>query len=139
MSFIWVVAVTVLLHCVKATSNVSEVPMRAKRWVTRNRCDIGVEAESSGRTPKEGGPGHQLSSPSIALTSARLGSATYRSKGLVLVEDDAVALPHAAANTTIRSPAANARTALVKLEHGHERFLRDLDRTDPLHASLAFL
>jgi hypothetical protein len=43
--------------------------------VTRNRCDIGVEEESSGRTPNEGGPGHQLSSPSIDLTSAGVGSA----------------------------------------------------------------
>jgi hypothetical protein len=31
MSFIWVVAVEVLLHCPKATSKVSEVPI----WVNR--------------------------------------------------------------------------------------------------------
>jgi hypothetical protein len=49
--------------------------MCAKRWVTRNLSEIGIEAESSGRTPKDGGPGHQLVSPSIDLTSAGVGSA----------------------------------------------------------------
>src|SRR5260370_13848617 len=33
---------------------------------------------------------------------------------------------------------ATRRGALVKLQHRHERFLRDLDRTHPLHPSLSF-
>src|SRR5713101_3084674 len=33
---------------------------------------------------------------------------------------------------------ATQRGALVKLQHRHERFLRDLDRTHPLHPSLSF-
>src|SRR5216684_4551640 len=33
---------------------------------------------------------------------------------------------------------ATQRGALVKLEHRHECFLRDLDRTHPLHPSLSF-
>src|SRR5260370_30386644 len=34
---------------------------------------------------------------------------------------------------------AMKRAALVKLEHRHERFLRNLDGPHPLHSSLAFL
>jgi hypothetical protein len=35
----------------------------------------GIDAVSSGRTPNEGGPGHQALSPSRDLTSIRDGSA----------------------------------------------------------------
>src|SRR5438552_8724517 len=34
--------------------------------------------------------------------------------------------------------AATMRARLVKLQHRHERLLRDLDRTDTLHSPLAF-
>src|SRR5713101_9240762 len=43
-------------------------------------------------------------------------------------------------NTTAPSAIdATQRGALVKLQHRHERFLRNLDRSHPLHSSLAFL
>src|SRR5713226_8210208 len=41
-------------------------------------------------------------------------------------------------NTAPSAIDATPRGALVKLQHGHERFLRDLDRTHPLHPSLSF-
>src|SRR5713101_4707670 len=42
-------------------------------------------------------------------------------------------------NTTAPSAIdATQRGALVKLQHRHERLLRNLDRTHPLHPSLSF-
>src|SRR6267378_7815200 len=42
-------------------------------------------------------------------------------------------------NTLATAISATVRTNLVKLQHRHERFLRDLDGPDSLHPSLSFL
>src|ERR1700716_2466648 len=48
-------------------------------------------------------------------------------------------LAQAPTATASRATAARKRRLLIKLQHRHERFLRYLDRADPLHPSLAFL
>jgi hypothetical protein len=75
MLVIWAVAVEVESHSEYSMFNVSAVPRWANRVVTWNFSLKGMEAESSGGTPNEGGPGHQLLSPSSVRTSARLGFA----------------------------------------------------------------
>src|SRR6267378_6613860 len=50
-----------------------------------------------------------------------------------------VDLVHAADTTATSASKAISRIALVKAEHRHESLLRYLDRSDPLHAPLAFL
>src|ERR1700682_690042 len=53
-----------------------------------------------------------------------------------LSDDDLAQAPAVMATTAIN---ATKRMALIKLQHRHERLLWNLDRTDPLHPSLAFL
>src|ERR1700704_6563206 len=52
------------------------------------------------------------------------------------VADDLV---HPTRTTASVATRAVSRSPLVKAQHCHERLLRYLDRTDPLHPSLAFL
>src|SRR5579864_3001105 len=53
--------------------------------------------------------------------------------------DDGNGLRHAAAASTTSKRNANRALDLVKLQHRHEGVLRNLDRTDSLHAPFAFL
>src|ERR1700704_4886323 len=112
-------------------SNVSAVPRWAKRVITWNFSRKDIEAESSGRTPKDGGPGHQLLSPSRERTSSRLGFAPYRSIGRALLPaaDERV---HATVKTARSAMTAMKRIVLVKLQDRHERVLGNLDRTHAL-------
>src|SRR6266566_9120621 len=54
-------------------------------------------------------------------------------------EVDDVDLVHAIITTATNASKAIGRSVLIKAEHRHERLLRNLDRADALHASLAFL
>src|SRR6266849_6383026 len=53
-----------------------------KRCATEKRSVSGMLVASSGRTPNDGGPCHQLLSPSSVRTSPTVGPAAYRSAGL---------------------------------------------------------
>ena len=71
----WVLAEEVVSQSAHSMSNVSTVPRCVNRVVTWNLSWNGIVAESNGRTPNDGGPGHQLLSPSNERTSARVGFA----------------------------------------------------------------
>src|SRR5713226_1547193 len=134
---IWVVAEDVVSHRVYWATKVSVVPMCAKRWVTENLSWKGVMAESNGRTPKDGGPGHQLVSPRSARTSPTVRPPAYKSGGRMFAVADV--LVQAVSTTTSIDTRATGRALLVKLEHRHERLLWDLDRAHALQPTLALL
>src|SRR5439155_25188817 len=58
------------------------------------------------------------------------------SAGLPLKPPDEAVQDAASAASATRAAACQG---LVKLQHRHERILRNLDRSDPLHSSFAFL
>ena len=68
-------AAATVSHIAYAIANVSAEPMCTYGCMTTNFSVKGIDATSSGRTPNEGGPGHQLSSPSSVLTSESDGVA----------------------------------------------------------------
>src|ERR1700681_1426526 len=111
MLVICVVADEVESQRVYSISRVSAVPRCANRVMTWNLSLKGMVAESSGRTPNEGGPGHQLLSPSSARTAARVGLAPYKSDGWTLVAVDA--------GRTVQALAiiATSATAETRREH----------------------
>src|SRR5437763_9233175 len=77
----------------------------------------------------------------MALASVAVGPAAYRSTGFTVADDDEPSdlRLHALASVASKLRRAKARTSSVKLEHRHERLLRNLHRADPLHPPLALL
>src|ERR1700674_2640087 len=56
-----------------------------------------------------------------------------------MVVDENSLLVQLVASTAADAITARYRAVLLKLQHGHEGLLRDLDRADPLHPALSFL
>src|SRR5690242_5991674 len=104
---------------------------------TANRCAGGTLSPLSGGTANVCTPAHQFASPIRLCTSRWLGMIAWRSGGSPW--NVPPTMPAHDATTADRPTAAMARRALAKLQHRHERFLRNLNRTHPLHAPFAFL
>src|SRR5262249_25945674 len=115
----------------------SAVPRGMKSWLTANLSVAKVVSALSGLTSNDGAPAHHVLSPINVRTSAWVGMTEYRSAGFAVLALDEVAQAEAIVAAPTSSPTRRAN--LVKLQDRHERLLRDLHRTHPLHPPFAFL